>query len=588
MNMAIELEEDEKSLADYVKMFKRRKKQMLVPAAVVFLIALLVAFIWPPTYRSSATILIEQQQIPKDLVASTVTSYAAQQIEVIKARIMTMKNIMELVNKYELYSESDLRTTATSEIVAEFADDVSIDVLSAEVIDPKTGRPTEATIAFTLSYQHSSPDKSMKATNELVNLFLNENLRDRTEKSATTSLFLKEEVGTLARELERQEEALAQFKTENEGSLPELYQYNLQIMDRTQREILDISLRLKELEKRKLDLQSQLVQLSPYAPTVMPDGQQVLSDYDRLKSLKSQYRQKVAVYSEDHPDVKRIKREIDVLEKVLGVALSPKEYAEQLRTEENVLSELKQKYTADHPKVLAQERVVEQLKANPPAETDQSTVAVAESADNPAYVLLETQLRSTQVEVQVLKDNKAELEQKIKRYEDLILKAPMVEKQYISMQRDYENAALKYKEMKAKQLAAELGRSLEQERKGERFTLIDPAILPEEPVSPNRPLILLLGLVAAAGLGVGTAIILEALTPSIRGRSELAAIAGMQPLVVIPYIETSEEGQKQKSTKLRIFLIAGVGIIVALVLFHFLVKPLDVTWYVLLRKLGLS
>lgn len=588
MNMAIELEEEGKGLGDYLKVFKRRRKQMYWPAGIIFALAVIAAIVWPSTYQSSATILVEQQQIPKDLVASTVTSYAAQQIEVIKARTMTMKNIMELVTKYQLYSEDEMKATAASEIVAEFIDDVTIDVLSADIIDPQTGRPTEATIAFTLAYEHSNPTKAMKVANELVNLFLNENLRDRTEKSATTSLFLKEEVNALAKDLEKQEEMLAEFKQENEGSLPELYEYNLQVMDRTQREILDVSLRLKELEKRKLDIQSQLVNLSPYAPTVMPDGQQVLSDYDRLKALKSQYRQKVAVYSEDHPDVVRLKREIDVLENELGVSLTPEEYDEQLRTEKNILSDLRQKYTADHPKVIAQERVVAQLESNPPKQNASSATVQNEGADNPAYVMLDTQLKSTQVEISVLKDNKTELEKKLKRYEQSVLKAPMVEKQYTAMLRDYDNASAKYKEMKAKQLQAELGRSLEQERKGERFTLIDPAVLPEEPVSPNRPALLFLGLVFAVGAGVGFAFLLEALSPAIRGRDALYAISGMQPLVVVPYIETEKETKKEQGKWLRLAIIGVVIVVVALVAFHFLVKPLDVTWFLLLRKLGLS
>lgn len=587
MNMAVELEEEGKSLGDYIKIFKRRKKQMLVPAGVIFVLALLLAMLWPPTYESNATILIEEQQIPQDLVASTVTSFAAQQIEMIKARTMTMKNIMGMVDKYSLYNEDELRAKATSEIIQEFVDDVGMDVLSAGIIDPQTGRPTEATIAFTLSYKHTSPDKSMKVTNELVNLFLNENLRDRTEKSASTSTFLKEEVDALAAELERQEQALAEFKLQNEGSLPELYQYNLQIMDRTQQEILDASLRLKELQKRKLDLESQLVQLSPYAPTVMPDGQQVLSDYDRLKALRSQLRQKVAVYNADHPDVIRLKREIAVLEDELGVTMSAEAYAEQLRGEKDLLEELKQRYTADHPKVVAQQRVVEQLESEVPS-ASASAGPIDDRADNPAYVLLDTQIKSTQVEIQVLKENQAELEKKQKRYEDSILKAPMVEKQYLAMQRDYENAASKYREMKQKQMAAELGRSLEKERKGQRFTLIDPAALPEEPVSPNRPAIIFLGLVLAAGAGLGTAILLESMSPAIRGREALSMIAGGYPLVVVPYIETELESRKDDRAKWKIAAFIVVGLVVALVAFHFMVKPLDVTWYVILRKLGLG
>lgn len=587
MNMAFELEEEGKSLADYLKVFNRRKFQMIVPAGVIFGLALLFALLLPPSYESSATILIEEQQIPKDLVTSTVTSYAAQQIEVIKARIMTVKNIMELVKKYELYTPDELKATATSEIVDEFVREVRVDVLSASIIDPQTGRPTDATIAFTLSFQHDNAEKAMKVTSELVNLFLNENLRDRTEKSATTSLFLKEEVDALGKELVRQEEKLAQFKQANEGSLPELYQYNLQVMDRTQREILDVSLRLKELEKRKLDLEAQLVQLNPYAPTVMPDGQQVLSDYDRLKSLKSQYRQKVAVYSEQHPDVVRLKREIEVLENELGVSLSPEEHAKQLRAEKDLLAELKERYTEDHPKVLAQLRVVEQMEANPPKNNGSGSF-VEDQADNPAYVMTDAQLKSAQVEIQVLKENKAELEKKLKRFEALILKAPMVEKEYRELLRDYENADAKYKEMKAKQMAAELGRSLEQERKGERFTLIDPPALPEEPVSPNRPAIIFLGAVLAVGAGIGYAMLLEALSPAVRGRDALAGIAGAQPLAVVPYILVEEETGRDNKKWIRLAFMGAGCLLLVIIAFHFLVKPLDVTWFLLMRKLGIG
>ena len=587
MNMAFELEDEGKSLSDYIKAFKRRKKQMLVPAGVVFGLAVLAALFWPPTYKSSATILIEQQQIPKDLVSSTVTSLAAQQIEVIKARIMTVKNIMGLVKKYGLYTDDELKAKATSEIVEEFIDDVSVDVLSANIVDPKTGRPTEATIAFTLSFEHSDPNKAMKVTNELSDLFLAENLRDRTEQSASTSSFLKEEVKRLSGELAKQEQVLAEFKEKNEGSLPERYQYNLQVIERTERDLLDSSLRLKELEKHKLALQSQLDQLSPYAASVTPDGKPVLSDYDRLKSLKSEYRRKISIYSADHPDVIRLKREIDTLEKEVGGSLTPEDYAEQLRIEKNKLSELEQKYTADYPKVIEQRRIVEKLEKEKPVEVTDKT-GEAEGADNPAYVQLDSQIQQATVEIRVLKESVEKLKHKKQEFDKYIQQAPMVEKQYKAMQRDYSNASAKYQEMQAKEMAAEMGKTLEQERKGERFTLIDPAVLPEEPESPNRPAIIFLGLVFAMGAGIGIVIILEALSPAIRGRQMLTSITGSQPLVTIPYIEVDEEITKDKNRWIKLALISVACVIIALAAFHFLVKPLDVTWYLILRKIGLG
>ena len=79
--------------------------------------------------------------------------------------------------------------------------------------------------------------------------------------------------------------------------------------------------------------------------------------------------------------------------------------------------------------------------------------------------------------------------------------APQVEREYRSLMRDYENALAQYQETKAKQSRADVGKQLESESKGERFTLIDPAALPEEPISPNRPAILFLGFVFSLGSG---------------------------------------------------------------------------------------
>lgn len=147
-----ELEESTKEFSDYVEILKRRKQPMLFVAGAILLVTLLALVLWPPTYRSTATILIEEQEIPRDLVRSTITSFAAQQIQVINQRIMTMTNIMNLVDKFKLYQDDGKLNKPRMEIATKFRDDVSMNLVSADVIDPLSGRPTEATIAFTLSF----------------------------------------------------------------------------------------------------------------------------------------------------------------------------------------------------------------------------------------------------------------------------------------------------------------------------------------------------------------------------------------------------------------------------------------------------
>ncbi len=108
------------------------------------------------------------------------------------------------------------------------------------MIDPRSGRPTSATIAFTLAFTDTEAATAQQVTNELVTLFLNENLRERTRQVTSTEEFLKTEAEQLNKELLALEQRMADFKTANEGSLPESYQFNLATLERTRGEFSDV------------------------------------------------------------------------------------------------------------------------------------------------------------------------------------------------------------------------------------------------------------------------------------------------------------------------------------------------------------
>lgn len=588
MNMAgmgLNQEEENRSLSEYLQILARRKRPMMLVAAATLLIALLAALFWPPTYRSSATILIEEQEIPQDLVRSTITGFAAQQIKVISQRIFTLNNIMDIVQRYQLWDEAELKRMPRTEIMTKFQKKMKLDVISAEVMDPRLGRATEATIAFTLSFDHRNPAVAQKVANELVNLYMNENLKSRTEKSATTANFLKSEADALSAHIRDIETKLADFKQANEGALPELSQYNLSVVERSDAELNDARVRLAELQKRRLELQANMAQISPYAPTDLPTGERALSNQDRLKALQSQLRNKSALYSADHPDVIRLQREISQLEETLGSGSSAKASAEQLRIEQDKLAQLTQTYTADHPQVISQKKIVEGLqaefKAKPATRSDDF------QADNPAYVLLDTQLKSVDSDIKTLTARISQLQEKISRFEQYLAKAPSVEKQYAELSRELQTNTLKYQEIKAKQMAAELSQNLESERKGERYTLVEPPILPDDPILPNRFAILLIGVVLAGIAAVGSAAVYELLDESVRGPKELTQLMGL-PLGSIPYLMVAEEMEGNRKNYKWVYIGAAVVIVVMLLIFHFAVKPLDVAWYNVLRKLGIA
>lgn len=532
-------EEYSKSLQDYLNILKRRKLSMIIPTVIVFLMALMLALGLPATYRSEATILIEEQEVPKDFVRTTITSYAAQQVQVISQRILTVENIKGIADKFNLYQQTAQGSRIPSTEIAEaFRESMKLDLVSADVVDPRSGRPTEATIAFTLAFEDGNPTAAQKITNELVTLFLDENLRNRTEQATSTVNFLAAESQQLDAELKALEVKLAAFKTDNKGSLPELHQFNLSTLERSQREVSDITFRLQVLEKRKIELSSELAQISPSAPVVMATGEVVLPDRDRLRALQSALRQKSTVYSDQHPELIRLKREIKSLTAELSTGMQQSGQTAQ--------------------------------------------------ADNPAYVLLDTQLKAVSAEMRSLMGKRVELNAKIDKYEQLLLKAPDVEKDYQSLIREYQTAQAKYQEITSKRREADLAKDLEQEQRGERFTLIQPALLPLTPSSPNRLAIILAGFILSGAAGFGVVMLRESLDTAIHGEAELTAVMGASPLVVIPYIDNQADINKRKRYWLLGIVSTFILVVLLLVYIHFFFKPLDVLWFVILKKVGLS
>jgi hypothetical protein len=154
--------------------------------------------------------------------------------------------------------------------------------------------------------------------------------------------------------------------------------------------------------------------------------------------------------------------------------------------------------------------------------------------------------------------------------------------------RDYDTAKIKYQEIKAKQREADVSKSLEEDRKGERFTVVEPPSLPTVPNSPNRLAIGFLGLVLAMGSGLGMVVLRESVDSGIRGEKALTAIMGSAPLAVIPYLRNADD-KRRASRELRLLLVLmGAVLLAVLVAVHVFYQPLDVLWFQALEKFGIE
>lgn len=579
------MEEESKQLSEYLTAVRRRWPGMAVTAAVIFVLAVLVAFLWPRTYTSTATILIEEQDIPSDLVRSTVTTYAWQRIQTINQRVMTRATLLNIIEKYDLYTDERRRKTS-EDILEQMRKDVRVEPISADVIDPRSGRPMSATIAFTLSYDGERADVAQKVANELTTLYLNENLKSRTERAEDTYNFLTEEANRLNTEIAELETRLAQFKERNVDRLPELGGFNHQLVERTQSELRETQTQIRALEERKFYLEGQLGQLSPTSPMYAPTGERILDPTTRLKMLKTELAAATAKYSPRHPDVVRLQEEIEGLEKQVGSVSPAQEQARQLAKIRSELAAAREKYAGDHPDVLRLRAELKSLEESLPKAAAPESTVLAETPDNPAYINIQSQFEGVTSQLRSLEKKRQELSAKITDYEKRIALSPQVEREYLELKRNHENAQIKYRELKAKQMEAQVGQQLEKERKGERFSLIDPPQMPEQPSRPNRTAIIVLGFIVSLAGGLGYLFVAEALDSSVRSPRAVAAILGVAPLSIIPIVENSEDLARRRRTR-RLALQSTVAAVVTVgLLVQFFWIPWDVLWFKGLRVLA--
>ena len=520
------MDEAEKDLHDYLRMAWRRKWQFLVIAFSLLLIGTVVTLSLTPVYQSSATILIEEQNVPNELVRSTVTSYAAQRLQVIRQRVMTTENLAGLIERYDLFA--DQRDVAPiSGLVEALRGQIALELISAEVIDPRSGRPTEATIAFQLAFEHERPETAQQIANELVSLYLAENLRTRRTAARETTAFLRAEAERLQGTIEQLDDRISTFKSTHAGSLPEDVASNRLLLDRAERDLDDIDGRNHEAEQRIAYLRAEIAGLAP----------------------------------------------------VDGVTVSPAERERQEQATAIVvqLNQLGSQYGPRHPRILGLRAALDELNAaRPPAEEN----------PNLALVSLNAQLQSTQAEAASLRQLHARTVARIENLQALMSRAPAVEEEYNGMLREYELATSGYQDVQARLSEAELAEALESEQMGERFSLIEPPLLPTSPDRPHRLAILALVVVLSIGAGGGLILGLDALDGRLYSPRQLMATVGQAPLIVVPHIATRAAARR---TRIRwavgvtcVVVVAAAGL--AYVDNH--VIELELLWYSLEGRFG--
>ncbi len=532
----------------------------------------------------ASTILIEEQQIPQEFVKSTVTGFADQRIQSLTQQILSRVKLWEIIQQFNLYPEMREKFTR-EEITEKMRDDIKLDTISAEVAADqercKTAGQPAVTIAFSIAYRGKNPDTVQKVAGKLASLYLEQNLKTREAQAQSTTQFLEAELKQLQERIKVLGDKITAFKGQHEGLLPEQQPFNREQAARLEMDIKQLDVAIRSAEDRKIYIEGQLATVKPDTPLIGATGERVMAPADRLKALEVSLADLQSRFSADHPEVRKVRREIAELKKMVGQtggnAAIRRQKLTQLRAE---LAEKQGKYSDLHPEVKKLKNEIALLEQAPESVSPPKPI---NEPENPAYISLTTQIKGADADMASLRSQQTGLREKLQMYRQRLEEAPKVEQEYLALTRDYQNATLKHQEVMNKILEARISEGMEEHQKGEKFTLIDPASFPEKPVSPKRLLILLAGVVMSLGAGFGTVALAEHLDQSVKSSDELARLTGLPVLGSIIRMQTSEDITRARRHRQLIWMVTGLSLVMGLALFHFFYMDLWVLTAKLLR-----
>src|ERR1700730_14978644 len=302
-----------RSLDEYWAMAKRRRWYIILPAFACWAVAWTGSWLVPTVYQSDALILVEQQKVPEQYVVPNVTVNLQDRLQSMRQQILSRTRLQSTINRFHLYESRRQGPFARAEDpIEQMRKDITIDLVEAP------GHPGQLT-AFKIRYSSGSPQLAQQVNSELTSLFIDENLKSQQQLSESTTSFLQTQLGEARVKLEEQESKVRAFKAKHFGNLPTQVETNVQILSGLQNQLQNTQRALDAANQQKLYLES----LQKEYQTVQESlgngnsaGASPNSLNKDLLDLRRQLREAQLRYTEDHPDVVKLKEKVAKMEKL--------------------------------------------------------------------------------------------------------------------------------------------------------------------------------------------------------------------------------------------------------------------------------
>ncbi len=514
---------EEFTFEDVMIIIRRRLKIFLIPALILAPLLSIGVMLLPAKYTSEGIMLIQSPQISTELVKKTGSATALERIEVNRQRIIARSNLLDIAEKADLFS--DWGNYSETKKVKKMKKRFKVTPISSEFT---TGNTQSDAFAFRVAYTDPSKEKAMAVANEFINRLETQDRQQTVKDASDTTEFFEKETERLTAELRVIQQEIAEFKRENNGSLPGQLALHERQLERFTTRLTNIETQISSVNEDKRLVESQMASNAS-------GGGNENSPESRLLSLKAKLAEERAKYTDQHPEIKALKAEINALERQLSPGRELQNLQRQVeQAEDAVLAAEKAKAPEDEIAALTAEanRLSDRF-----IRRATSSQGLSSSAQN---FLLQSSLISLQKRARSLEERRKNLVIRYEDLEDRITKTPAVESVLKDRERELKLKEDALERNRIRQDTAQQSENLQAEDRAERIMQIEPAVLPEKPSSPNRPALIFLAVIFSAMVGALLAIGYEFLNATIRGRGHLTNILEEPPLATIPYIQGDE------------------------------------------------
>jgi polysaccharide chain length determinant protein (PEP-CTERM system associated) len=497
----------------YWKLINKRKNAFILSAVSIITIALLISYSLPDIYEAKSAVLIETNVIKNLIKDIAVTPSMEERLRVISYTMTSRNLLLKVIEKMGF----DLKTMSNEDV----------EVLVKGFQDNTTIKSTSKMDLFSVSFRHRDPELAKDYVNSLIGVYIEGNISDKREEAYGASRFLSEQIRFFKDKLDNAELKIVRFR-KDKGVIVAIDERDVVGEIKTAQEKLeDLKIKMKELGAKEEMIRKKIKEEDPYAIAIL--GKKGRGVQGMSVVLQSRLNELLMKYTEVHPDVLRVKEEIEAL-KAQGKDGNASRMIGDMENEEAGMSTL-----------------------------------------NPIYQQLKEEQARTGLELAAIAAKEKHFNSLIDSKKAYLRNMPDEKKKLIDLEREKDTYMTIYEDLVQRLGRSEVSKQMEVQDKAATFKIVDPAILPVEPVSPNRLRLLLLGIFAGLAGGFGVVVLLDHTDNSVKNLETIKTF-DMPLLAIIPNMQNSEETMKKRREDALLYGLACVYMLLVLsvIAFEFL------------------